>query len=613
MTIQTINKKRAKIVDNSYLLTVREAADNTPDYQTDKCYQYRNLLLFQNFVPQSSGWHAIENDDFAIFLDGNFYLNLSETIDSQYNLYYFFRILILYSLPVAINSIAGGLFNIIIIDKSKKQMTVFGDRMGLTPLFYAQKEGAIYLTGNQFNLKTEFFLSRSALVEFLKYGYLPAASSLLDGVHRLNPGQILVINLQNNQLDIRQQHLPGYEKPEKRLNNPDHSASLWMIQLAKFFSRLRDTESMIGLSGGYDSRLITAFMRDQNPKLLNFGLSGSPETRLAKEVSRQLNLHLKNDSFPSNLIARHALEIISKFRVLVNLENVHVMHLYEKINENNPDIYVDGFLGDAILGDTYYYKKGKSLKGLFRYLFALDNFDHKKKSYNDYVEALYNNDKEALCDEELKDILTYQDVKKIKNRFRLLVIRHSSACCTHEDMMERLTSFTRGKNLIAAGPVGVSSHTDCAMPFTDYDIMELAMRTDKKVRSNNSLYNVIWQNYFPQLANIRKAGNFGKAADSDFLYRLKHIFYILFKKIVLPVYALFRSNNTLKEESYFSNESYLKDPATIAYISEVMETGGGDFPQDIHRKLKLSWENGRISSRLLIRYVSLLTYLKETK
>lgn len=591
-------------LDGSFLATT--GSFEAPE--ADKVYSCKsgfNIYLSR----QANNIHKLENDDFFLLLEGTFYLSKAQSVDPNENLMLFLHDLTKSSLKEVSLKIAGGLFNLMIVDKQLQQVSVVNDRLALLPLFWQYKDDTVSITNNQLNLQVKSKPSRSALIEFLKYGYLPVSPSLLEGVQRLGVEMTLEFSLVSQKINThRQSRIPKYPKHVKT-NDKKHFIQQWHHAFKTYFGRVKG-QTMLGLSGGYDSRLLAAYTAKLKPTLLNFGQEDSTETVIASQVAAHLKLDLEKDHFPQDALVRHASRLRTDFRNPTSLENVHVLHLGAKISAQSPDYYLDGFLGGAIMSDAYFAKRPSSFKGIYDYIIGSNKFDTPRQSHEDYVNTLYYQDKQGLADETLSGLMTKADSRTLKSRFSKLVSEWSHDSSYHADVIERLSLLSRGRNLIANGPVSLSTHMKTLIPFLDYNIQDLSINTPKSMRFAHSLYNSFWHRFFPGLAKIRKAGTFGRAVDMGISYRLKAILFALYKRYWFPIIQKVSRSKNFQEEEYFSTDWYLANRENARLIKSVMKTPVLGIPTDIYKEIKQGYENQTIHKSLLLRYVTLALLLK---
>jgi len=561
----------------------------------------------QLFLPsEDSNFHQFENDQYFLFLEGSFYLEHSQTVEPEVNLILLASSLSHQPLGNILRQIAGGMFNLVIFNKSTDQIHIINDRLAILPLYWLTCDEGLFVTNNQLNLRTRSRLSPSATIEFLKYGYLPVSPALLNNVARLDADHFLEISpFQTEVRTVRQNTLPrtvGHEELDTYVDR-------WESAFEAYFSRV-DQPVYLGLSGGYDSRLLAAYGARKGAVALNFGEEHSAESALAKEIASELKLELHRDQFPANALAQHQHRLKSDFRTPTSLENVHVLHLSDQVEQQAPALYLDGFLGGAIMGDVYFHQRSSSIGGMTSYLLGLRSHQTKSLSAAQYVDHLYYGDKQGLADETLLGLMTPTESKLLKQRFSKFVASWREEAFNHEQLVERFMLLSRGRNLIANGPVSLSTHTQTLIPFLDYGIQDLSWETPKRYRFSHALYNRFWRQTFPALAGIRKSGTFGRPSDGNLRYRIKSILFIAYKRYIHPLIQKLGKSANFGEEEYFSTKWYLSDPENQALLKPLMAEVEPQLPQEIEEKIQTAYHAGNLHPSLLMRYITLRLMLK---
>lgn len=587
ITNERTNLKTSELVDGSYVLSIGKA--NQGRYQFHFAGDKQPAL-----------WYESSNAKFKLYLEGYFYLDSVDTFDPQINLDHFLLSLNTRSISSVQGMIAGGLFNLFIHNIRTGTIEILNDRMGLLPLYVHESEDQFAFSNNQFNFRHRSKLSSTACFEFLKYGYLPVSPSLFTHVDRMGAGTRLFHVPQSTTIH----HFPvlGF----KSSSSGNISESQWLEAFDQYFNRLKKSRVMMGLSGGYDSRWIAANIKELKPQLLNFGVADCPETKLAKVSADHMGLNVDNRQFPVDGVIQYASKLRSEFRTISSLENIHVLHLSECVKDKEAEFYLDGFLGDVIVGDTYYREKPDRLRSLVNYLSGKQQLDIPAKSMEEYSSTLCHQDKQGLDDAEIIPFLGQHTADKLSKRYLAWTHENKQEFSNHYDQVEYFKLFTRGRNLIMNGPISIQQHTQVLTPFMDYRVLDLGIHTSKDLKFSGKLYNMLWRKKFPELSKIRKAGTFGKAVDNAFVYRLKYIAFVLIKRIKRSIP---RRTQNQQEEQYFSINDYLSNKRTKQLIAELIENGNAQLPEKLQQKFRTAYAKGEISNTLLLRYVSLLIYL----
>ena len=96
-----------------------------------------------------------------------------------------------------------GMFSFAVWCKKRKVLTLGRDRLGEKPLYYGWQESnqeRLFFFGSElksFKKHPQFIgeINRGALSSFIRYSYIPAPSSIYEGIFKLLPGNILEVSL----------------------------------------------------------------------------------------------------------------------------------------------------------------------------------------------------------------------------------------------------------------------------------------------------------------------------------------------------------------------------------------------------------------------------------
>lgn len=214
-----------------------------------------------------------------------------------------------------------GMFAFAVWDNQEKQLTLGRDRLGEKPLYYGW-QGKTFLFGSELKgLKAHpafnADISRDALGLFLRYNYIPSPYSIYQNIHKLKPGCILTISLQQKESQIEeywsiksvieyginQPFTGGYSQAvnhiEQLINHSIHQQMIADVPVGAF------------LSGGVDSSLIVALMQAQSSQpvktfTIGFHEKGYNEAEFAAQVAR----HLGTDHTELYLTGKQAQDVI---------------------------------------------------------------------------------------------------------------------------------------------------------------------------------------------------------------------------------------------------------------------------------------------------------------
>ncbi|MGH1363398.1 MAG: hypothetical protein ACRBF0_07575 [Calditrichia bacterium] len=618
-TFHSINRsQQANVLQNSWLLRIEKNQDFLQEEVSDDYFCDGRLAINWSFDRTEVCWQRLGTPVYELFLEGHLYLHDSKTLDGQTNLRRIREILNNEKPEDLAHHIAGGLFVLIIYDRINHELFVLQDDYGAMPVFVWNSYECIYISSNVMSIhrQSQYGLSETSLcpiatVEFLKYGYLPFSDSIFLNIDRLKPGQVLSVACQRGTLSTTPVSLHTYLPSDLRYQSLQDAGEALHKAINAYFARFSQAEYFIGLSGGYDSRLLANYTSSFAPDCLNFGYDRSAETVLASQVADSLNLEFRSESFPTNLPAVYGSDVASRQRIMATLEYAHVSHLQQRVQQSNADFYMDGFIGDVILGSGYFYKKGKSPKELLDYMFLTMDVNEPARDDSFYLDMLYN-DPEAIDDSGLSGMMTGGIRSELLKRIRHTLDAARSSADLHLDIVEAAKHYTRGRNLISAGPVSISSFARCACLFVDAQVRTVCLNTDKRLRIGNGLYNYYWRTYLPELSHFRKAGSTGSPKDPGWLYRSREVAAAIGRRTIKPFQEKMR-NRARVEEAYFSNDRYMADAENQQFIRSQMDSVDRYLPMVIAEKMQRLYEKKRLSDSLLLRYVTLNSYLSGGK
>ena len=185
----------------------------------------------------------------------------------------------------------NGAFVAAIWDTKRRRLLIVNDRFGLVPLFYAHLRGRLLFAGGvRAILASVDFTPRVdavAIAQFLTLEHVLGDRTLLEDVVLLPPAALVVY--EDSQLTSR-----SFWDFQFREEYDDHDLDWyldrWTFLVRQAVERRTRTGRPFGvsLSGGLDSRTVLAMIdRDRYPvHALTFGLPGSDDVRLARELSR---------------------------------------------------------------------------------------------------------------------------------------------------------------------------------------------------------------------------------------------------------------------------------------------------------------------------------------
>ena len=160
----------------------------------------------------------------------------------------------------------NGMFAFAVWDRQEQILFAARDRMGVKPFFFGQGRGGLLTFASELQslrgLPLDFSVCPSALVQYLRHGFIRSPDTIFQGVRELRPAHFL--RYSRHGLEVR----PYWEPPLpdsgwKHRSESELAEELRDLVRSAVQFRLRsDVPLGAFLSGGLDSSVIVAAMRD---------------------------------------------------------------------------------------------------------------------------------------------------------------------------------------------------------------------------------------------------------------------------------------------------------------------------------------------------------------
>jgi asparagine synthase (glutamine-hydrolysing) len=171
-----------------------------------------------------------------------------------------------------------GMFAFALWDRMEHRLYLIRDRLGIKPLYYGNIDGVFIFVSDLKALSAlPFFtqpINRDAVVQYLRYSYIPAPYSIYKNIQKLLPGHILTLGSGDNTVALDYEIKPYWSLTsvaEKGLDNPFDGTAEEAIGQLDILLRQSIKDEMVAdvplgvfLSGGIDSSVVTALMQDQS-------------------------------------------------------------------------------------------------------------------------------------------------------------------------------------------------------------------------------------------------------------------------------------------------------------------------------------------------------------
>jgi asparagine synthase (glutamine-hydrolysing) len=192
-----------------------------------------------------------------------------------------------------------GMFAFAIWDRNRKTLFIARDRLGIKPLYYKLSPERL-LFGSEVKvilahggIRPEF--DRSALPEFLAFGYLSGQDTFYTGIRKLLPGHTMEIGL-NGKAEIRQYwDLDASSTHESRDEDYYVSSYRELLEGAVNSHLMSDVPLGVFLSGGLDSSAVAALMtKIRREPIETFSVGYTEQTYSELPFARIVSDHIQS-------------------------------------------------------------------------------------------------------------------------------------------------------------------------------------------------------------------------------------------------------------------------------------------------------------------------------
>ncbi len=189
-----------------------------------------------------------------------------------------------------------GMFAVAIWVQSQRRLILARDRMGIKPLYYCLQDGEVYFGSELKCILAHPAAPRriclSGLNCYLSLNYVPGPWTLVDGILKLMPGEML--EWHNGEARVRSYLLPSTSTPAPAPKSIDDACEELdgLLQQAVQEQLVADVPIAVWLSGGLDSSTILHYAANANcGQLKTFSITFQGRSFDESEHIRQVSQH----------------------------------------------------------------------------------------------------------------------------------------------------------------------------------------------------------------------------------------------------------------------------------------------------------------------------------
>ncbi len=394
----------------------------------------------------------------------------------------------------------NGAFAVAIWDTRARKLTVANDRMGLYPLYYARFNGELLFGSGVRALLADPNLPREvdlvAISEFLRFDHAFNDHTLLTDVHLLPQASLLTFA--GGKMDIRPYWTLEYPRQYKL-----QTEAALIEQLNHYLRQAikrqapGDIPAGILLSGGLDSRVILAMLRDgmvdESFHAFTWGIPGADDVRFAKELAARAGVRHHYFELKPDWLLDMAAEGVRATDGLGNIINLHAMATLKEEAEFAKIIY-KGFMGDAMFG------------------FAL-----KRQFWGDYPPEVESDVHLQVHDSQgvvyytpAEEAQLYTDAfrqrvgTQVMDEYRAGMQRAGVTQLANQRLYFDLTQ--RVPRMTINGVEVTRSRTMVRLPFADNDLLDFALTVPPGFQFERHLMQLAFVQAYPKLAQVPFTG-----------------------------------------------------------------------------------------------------------
>jgi len=203
--------------------------------------------------------------------------------------------LLIHEGKAALNKL-NGFFAFAFYDVQKEELLVARDRYGIKPLYYYQDEDKFLFASEmksvlRYGIASE--IDHNALYTYLQLNYLPAPNSMIKGVEKLMPGELLIVKKKQVEKQAYYKLADTFTDPFTGNYNDAKAVLKEKLEAAVQKRLVADVPLGSFLSGGVDSSIIASLAKKHHHDLHTYsiGYTDNPffdETEYAEAVAKKI-------------------------------------------------------------------------------------------------------------------------------------------------------------------------------------------------------------------------------------------------------------------------------------------------------------------------------------
>jgi len=263
-----------------------------------------------------------------------------------------------------------GMFAFAIFDRRRNRLLLARDRLGVKPVKYYWN-GKTLVFASELKAMMHMVpadLDYSSVNTFLTLKYIPSPDTILTGVKKVRPGQVVEFDLTSQQRNSRTYWKPAFS-PKTRLPFDQATNQFKKILSESVLMRtLSDVPIGVYLSGGMDSSAMVAFLKEGgidsiNTFTMKFNRTGYDESGYARSVAHQFKTKHHEFEMPE-LTYDNLVDVIDSLDEPFGDPSYIPTYFLSRFTSEHVKVVLSGDGGDELMGGYkryYIHARGKIL------------------------------------------------------------------------------------------------------------------------------------------------------------------------------------------------------------------------------------------------------------
>lgn len=247
-----------------------------------------------------------------------------------------------------------GHYYFLLLDRRERRIVAGNSLFSILPLYYAEKNGSVYLSNNAIDLGSHLGLStvsKRFVLETMLFNYPLFNHSIISSVMLLPSNSSMVITDGRKSIprhtDIAE-HFTGSPLPWRKSSG--HLTEMFLSSVRKYLPPEKYVNS---LTGGFDSRTLAAagMYHKRNFTCSGFGAAGSKDIVIAANVAKLTGLPWKeivlDDAYARDESLRNGFDFIRNSSGTATFVRAHYLHAAAVVAEESP-VLVTGNFGSEL-------------------------------------------------------------------------------------------------------------------------------------------------------------------------------------------------------------------------------------------------------------------------